>query len=67
MHGRGGAAWSWCGPANRAVLQPKGSANGRLNLLSRESYFCSRYGERLPRRHVESVAGATLLQMAPSY
>ena len=62
MHGRGG------GPANRAVLsQPKGSVNGRFKLTEQGEVIFARYGDpTLARRHVESVAGATLLQMAPS-
>ena len=68
MHGRGGAVGRGGGPANRAVLsQPKGSVNGRFKLTEQGEVIFARYGDpTLARRHVESVAGATLLQMAPS-
>ena len=60
--GRGG------GPANRAVLaQPKGSVNCRFKLTEQGEVIFARYGNpMLARRHIESVAAATLLQNAPS-
>ena len=68
MHGRGGAVGRGGGPANRAVLsQPKGSVNGCFKLTEQGEVIFARYGDpTLARRHVESVAGATLLQSAPS-
>jgi len=68
MHGRGGAVGRGGGPANRAVLsQPKGSVNCRFKLTEQGEVIFARYGDPvLARRHVESVAGATLLQSAPS-
>ena len=68
MHGRGGAVGRGGGPANRAVLsQPKGSVNCRFKLTEQGEVIFARYGDpTLARRHVESVAGATLLQSSPS-
>ena len=68
MHGRGGAVGRGGGPANRAVLsQPKGSVNCRFKLTEQGEVIFARYGDpTLARRHIESVAGATLLQSAPS-
>ena len=68
MHGRGGAVGRGGGPANRAVMaQPKGSVNCRFKLTEQGEVIFARYGDpTLARRHVESVAGATLLQSAPS-
>ena len=68
MHGRGGAVGRGGGPANRAVLsQPKGSVNCRFKLTEQGEIIFARYGDpTLARRHIESVAGATLLQSAPS-
>ncbi len=68
MHGRGGAVGRGGGPANRAVLsQPRGSVNCCFKLTEQGEVIFARYGDpTLARRHVESVAGATLLQSAPS-
>lgn len=68
MHGRGGAVGRGGGPANRAVLsQPEGSVNCCFKLTEQGEVIFARYGDpTLARRHVESVAGATLLQSAPS-
>lgn len=68
MHGRGGAVGRGGGPANRAVLsQPMGSVNAFFKLTEQGEVIFARYGDPvLARRHVESVAGATLLQSAPS-
>ena len=68
MHGRGGAVGRGGGPANRAVLsQPKGSVNAFFKLTEQGEVIFARYGNPvLARRHIESVAGATLLQSAPS-
>lgn len=63
FHGRGGAVGRGGGPANRAVLaQPAGSVNGRFKLTEQGEVIFARYGDSvLARRHVESVAAATLL------
>lgn len=68
MHGRGGAVGRGGGPANRAVLaQPAGSVNCRFKLTEQGEVIFARYGNpTLAQRHLESVAGATLLQSAPS-
>ncbi len=68
FHGRGGAVGRGGGPANRAVLaQPRGSVNCRFKLTEQGEVIFARYGNRvLARRHVESVAAATLLHSAPS-
>lgn len=63
FHGRGGAVGRGGGPANRAVMaQPAGSVNGRFKLTEQGEVIFARYGDPvLARRHVESVAAATLL------
>ena len=68
MHGRGGAVGRGGGPANRAVLaQPAGSVNCCFKLTEQGEVIFARYGNPvLAQRHLESVAGATLLQSAPS-
>lgn len=68
MHGRGGAVGRGGGPANHAVLaQPRGSVNCCFKLTEQGEVIFARYGNRtLARRHIEEVAGATLLQSAPS-
>ena len=68
MHGRGGAVGRGGGPANRAVLaQPAGSVNCFFKVTEQGEVIFARYGNpTLAQRHVESVAGATLLQSAPS-
>ena len=67
MHGRGGAVGRGGGPANHAVLaQPKGSVNGCFKLTEQGEVIFARYGNAtLARRHVESVAAATLLHGSP--
>ncbi len=68
FHGRGGAVGRGGGPANRAVLaQPKGSVNCRFKLTEQGEVIFARYGNpTLARRHIESVAAATLLQSSPA-
>ncbi|MEE1273884.1 MAG: phosphoenolpyruvate carboxylase, partial [Olegusella sp.] len=68
FHGRGGAVGRGGGPANRAVLaQPKGSVNCRFKLTEQGEVIFARYGNPvLARRHIESVAAATLLQSSPA-
>ncbi len=63
FHGRGGAVGRGGGPANRAVLaQPAGSVNGCFKLTEQGEVIFARYGDPvLARRHIESVAAATLL------
>ena len=67
FHGRGGAVGRGGGPANHAVLaQPAGSVNCRFKLTEQGEVIFARYGNpTLARRHVESVAAATLLQASP--
>ncbi len=68
MHGRGGAVGRGGGPANRAVLsQPKGSVNCCFKLTEQGEVIFARYGNStLARRHIESVAGATLTHASTS-
>ncbi|AEB07568.1 Phosphoenolpyruvate carboxylase [Coriobacterium glomerans PW2] len=68
FHGRGGAVGRGGGPANRAVLaQPRGSVNCRFKVTEQGEVIFARYGNpSLARRHIESVAAATLLNSAPS-
>jgi len=68
FHGRGGAVGRGGGPANHAVLaQPAGSVNCRFKLTEQGEVIFARYGNpTLARRHVESVAAATLLNSSPS-
>ena len=68
FHGRGGAVGRGGGPANKAVLaQPSGSVNCRFKLTEQGEVIFARYGNpTLARRHIESVAAATLLHAAPS-
>ena len=67
MHGRGGAVGRGGGPANHAVLaQPKGTLCGCFKLTEQGEVIFARYGNAmLARRHVESVAAATLLHGSP--
>lgn len=68
FHGRGGAIGRGGGPANKAVLaQPEGSVNCRFKVTEQGEVIFARYGNPLlARRHIESVAAATLLHAAPS-
>jgi len=68
MHGRGGAVGRGGGPANHAVLaQPKGSVNCCFKLTEQGEVIFARYGNPvLARRHVESVAAATLMHSSPT-
>ncbi|WP_236683801.1 phosphoenolpyruvate carboxylase [Demequina flava] len=68
FHGRGGALGRGGGPANRAVLaQPVGSVDGRFKLTEQGEVILARYGDPvIAQRHIEEVAGATLLQSSPS-
>lgn len=67
MHGRGGAVGRGGGPANRAVLaQPAGSVNCFFKVTEQGEVIFARYGNPvLAQRHIESVAGATLLHASP--
>ena len=67
MHGRGGAVGRGGGPANHAVLaQPRGSVNCCFKLTEQGEVIFARYGNPvLARRHVESVAAATLMHSSP--
>ena len=68
FHGRGGAVGRGGGPANKAVLaQPRLSVNCKFKLTEQGEVIFARYGNpTLARRHIESVAAATLLHAAPS-
>lgn len=68
FHGRGGALGRGGGPANRAVLaQPPGSVDGRFKLTEQGEVIFARYGNPdIATRHIEQVAGATLLASSPS-
>ncbi|PPG21535.1 phosphoenolpyruvate carboxylase [Rathayibacter toxicus] len=68
FHGRGGALGRGGGPANRAVLaQPPGSVEGRFKLTEQGEVIFARYGNpAIATRHIEQVAGATLLASSPS-
>lgn len=67
FHGRGGALGRGGGPANRAVLaQPPGSVDGRFKLTEQGEVIFARYGNPdIATRHIEQVAGATLLASSP--
>ncbi|PPH01897.1 phosphoenolpyruvate carboxylase [Rathayibacter sp. AY1F6] len=68
FHGRGGALGRGGGPANRAVLaQPPGSVDGRFKLTEQGEVIFARYGNPdIATRHIEQVAGATLLASSPA-
>jgi phosphoenolpyruvate carboxylase len=68
FHGRGGALGRGGGPANRAILaQPPHSVDGRFKLTEQGEVIAARYGHPvIAARHIDQVAGATLLASAPS-
>jgi phosphoenolpyruvate carboxylase len=67
FHGRGGAIGRGGGPAQRAVLaQPAGSVEGVFKLTEQGEIIFARYGNKnIATSHIETVAGATLLQGSP--
>lgn len=68
FHGRGGALGRGGGPVHQAILaQPPGSVAGRFKITEQGEVITARYGNPvIARRHIEEVAAATLLQLAPS-
>ncbi|MEE6280450.1 phosphoenolpyruvate carboxylase [Georgenia sunbinii] len=68
FHGRGGALGRGGGPANRAILaQPPHSVDGRFKVTEQGEVINARYGTAaIAVRHIDQVASATLLALAPS-
>ena len=68
FHGRGGALGRGGGPTNTAILaQPPHSVNGRFKLTEQGEVVFARYGDpTIALRHIDQVAAATLLAVAPS-
>jgi phosphoenolpyruvate carboxylase len=68
FHGRGGAIGRGGGPAARAIrAQPAGSIGGRLKLTEQGEVIAANYSNpTIARRHLEELAGATLLASAPT-
>ena len=66
FHGRGGAIGRGGGPAARAILaQAAGSIGGRLKLTEQGEVIATNYANpTIARRHLEELAGATLLASA---
>ena len=69
FHGRGGAIGRGGGPAARAILaQAAGSIAGRLKLTEQGEVIATNYANpTIARRHLEELAGATLLASAESH
>ncbi len=69
FHGRGGAIGRGGGPAARAILaQAPGSISGRLKLTEQGEVIAANYANpTIARRHLEELAGATLLASAESH
>ena len=68
FHGRGGALGRGGGPANTAILaQPPHSVDGRFKLTEQGEVVFARYGDpAIAMRHIDQVAAATLMAVAPS-
>lgn len=68
FHGRGGALGRGGGPTNTAILaQPPHSVDGRFKLTEQGEVVFARYGDpTIAVRHIDQVAAATLLAVAPS-
>ncbi|MFT0846172.1 phosphoenolpyruvate carboxylase [Actinomycetaceae bacterium L2_0104] len=68
FHGRGGALGRGGGPANTAILaQPPHSVEGRFKVTEQGEVVFARYGDpTIALRHIDQVAAATLLAVAPS-
>jgi phosphoenolpyruvate carboxylase len=66
FHGRGGAIGRGGGPAARAIrAQAAGSIAGRLKLTEQGEVIATNYANpTIARRHLEELAGATLLASA---
>jgi len=69
FHGRGGAIGRGGGPAARAILaQAAGSIAGRLKLTEQGEVIAANYANpTIARRHLEELAGATLLASAENH
>jgi phosphoenolpyruvate carboxylase len=69
FHGRGGAIGRGGGPAARAILaQAPGSISGRLKLTEQGEVIAANYANpTIARRHLEELAGATLLASAEAH
>ena len=69
FHGRGGAIGRGGGPAARAILaQAAGSIAGRLKLTEQGEVIAANYANQtIARRHLEELAGATLLASAEAH
>jgi phosphoenolpyruvate carboxylase len=69
FHGRGGAIGRGGGPAARAILaQAAGSIAGRLKLTEQGEVIAANYANpTIARRHLEELAGATLLASADGH
>jgi phosphoenolpyruvate carboxylase len=69
FHGRGGAIGRGGGPAARAILaQAAGSIAGRLKLTEQGEVIAANYANAtIARRHLEELAGATLLASAEGH
>jgi len=69
FHGRGGAIGRGGGPATRAILaQAAGSIGGRLKLTEQGEVIATNYANpTIARRHLEELAGATLLASAEGH
>ncbi len=69
FHGRGGAIGRGGGPAARAILaQAPGSISGRLKLTEQGEVIATNYANpTIARRHLEELAGATLLASAEGH
>jgi len=69
FHGRGGAIGRGGGPAARAILaQAAGSIAGRLKLTEQGEVIAANYANQaIARRHLEELAGATLLASAQGH
>ncbi|SNU02139.1 Phosphoenolpyruvate carboxylase, type 1 [Ruaniaceae bacterium KH17] len=68
FHGRGGALGRGGGPTNTAILaQPPHSVDGRFKLTEQGEVVFARYGDpTIAMRHIDQVAAATLMAVAPS-
>ncbi|WP_099332938.1 phosphoenolpyruvate carboxylase [Actinomyces minihominis] len=68
FHGRGGTLGRGGGPTNTAILaQPPHSVDGRFKLTEQGETVFARYGDpTIAMRHIDQVAGATLMAVAPS-
>ncbi|MFT0761481.1 phosphoenolpyruvate carboxylase [Actinomyces sp. F1_1611] len=68
FHGRGGTLGRGGGPTNTAILaQPPHSVEGRFKLTEQGEVIFARYGDpTIAMRHIDQVAAASLMAIAPS-